>query len=71
MSTGPRDLIPSTDSTGLDAEHAYIRYQVRTDGSAASPGARKARSRSAISDGEKVWSIANTSSRSSGVEPHG
>ena len=40
MSTGPRDLIPSSDSTGLDAEAANIRYQVRTDGSAASRGAR-------------------------------
>jgi hypothetical protein len=40
MSTGPRDLIPSSDSTGLDAEHVNIWNQVRTDGSATSRGAR-------------------------------
>jgi len=71
MSTGPRDMIPSSVSTGLDAEAQNIRHHCRTDGSAVSRGARAARSRSATSGGGSVRMTANTSSRSSGVEPQG
>ena len=63
--------MPSTASTGLDAEAENIRNQVRTDGSPASRGAIAARRVSAISEGAERSIMANTYSRSSGVEPHG
>jgi hypothetical protein len=71
MSTGPRDLMPSTASTGLDAEAENIRNQLRTEGSAASRGATMARSVSAISEGPSFSTMVKTSSRSAGVVPQG